>query len=71
MSINSLMCVVLKCGNDLVVIVHVVRQLDFLQIREEKEFENLAKLYITELIKKECWDEMEVKGRGIEVSEQI
>lgn len=38
-----------------------------LQIREEKEFDNLAKMYLAELIRKECWDDMEVKGRGITV----
>lgn len=32
------------------------------------EFENLAKQYLTYLIKQECWDTMEVKGRSIEVS---
>lgn len=31
------------------------------------EFENLAKRYLTHLIKQECWDSMEVKGRSIEV----
>ncbi len=36
-----------------------------LQIREEKELDNLAKMYLADLIKKECWDNMEVKGRGI------
>ncbi|ELU02415.1 hypothetical protein CAPTEDRAFT_160880 [Capitella teleta] len=35
------------------------------RIREDKEFENLAKMYLADLIKRECWDEMEVKGRGI------
>lgn len=33
------------------------------------EFENLAKQYLTYLIKQECWDSMEVKGRSIEVGE--
>lgn len=35
------------------------------QIREEKELENLAKMYVADLIKRECWDNMDVKGRGI------
>jgi len=35
------------------------------RIRTEKEFENLAKMYLAELIKKQCWDDMLVKGRGI------
>ena len=32
------------------------------------ELENLAKMYLADLIKKECWDNMVVKGRGIGVS---
>ena len=35
------------------------------QIREEKEFDNLAKMYVADLIKRECWDCMVVKGRGL------
>ena len=38
------------------------------QIREEMELENLAKMYLADLIKKDCWDNMVVKGRGIGVS---
>ena len=38
-----------------------------LQVREEIEFENLAKIYLREMIKRECWDEMDVKGRAIQV----
>ena len=38
------------------------------QIMEEMELENLAKMYLADLIKKECWDNMVVKGRGIGVS---
>ena len=30
--------------------------------------DNLAKMYVRENIKKECWDEMVVKGRGIQVN---
>jgi len=29
---------------------------------------NLAKLYLTDVIRHECWDEMLVKGRGLVVS---
>ncbi|XP_013386289.1 cilia- and flagella-associated protein 43 isoform X2 [Lingula anatina] len=36
------------------------------RIREEIEFEDLAKRYVTHIIKTECWDEMVVKGRSIE-----
>jgi len=34
------------------------------------EMENLAKQYLTYLIKQECWDAMEIKGRSIEVGYQ-
>jgi len=37
-------------------------------LREEKEMGNLAKLYLTDVIRHECWDDMLVKGRGIVVS---
>ena len=37
------------------------------QVREEIEFENLAKMYLREMIKRECWDEMVVKGRAVHV----
>ncbi|KAL5017485.1 hypothetical protein ScPMuIL_007074 [Solemya velum] len=36
------------------------------RVREEIEFENLAKMYLREMIKKECWDDMKVKGRAIQ-----
>ena len=41
------------------------------RIRQEKELENLAKQYLAELIKNECWKDMEVKGRGIVVSQRV
>ena len=37
----------------------------YTQIREEKQFDNLAKMYLADLIRKQCWDDMDVKGRGI------
>ena len=37
----------------------------FLKVREEIELENLAKLYLRDVIKKECWDSMVVKGCGV------
>jgi hypothetical protein len=37
-------------------------------IRESTEFENLGKLFTRDVIKRECWDEMKVKGRGIQVT---
>ncbi len=43
----------------------------FVKIREDKEFDNLAKAYLADLIKKECWDNMVVKGRGIQVRFKI
>lgn len=36
------------------------------RVREEIEFENLAKIYLREMIKRECWDEMDVKGRALQ-----
>ena len=33
--------------------------------------EDLAKMYLRELIKNECWDSMVVKGRNIKVSLKI
>jgi hypothetical protein len=38
-------------------------------IRESTEFDNLAKLFTRDVIKRECWDEMKVKGRGIQVTD--
>ncbi|CAB3997164.1 cilia- and flagella-associated 43-like [Paramuricea clavata] len=35
------------------------------QVREEIELENLAKMFLRDVIKKECWDSMVVKGRGV------
>lgn len=36
-------------------------------VREEIEFSNLAAMFLKELIKRECWDDMAVKGRTIKV----
>ncbi|XP_071946948.1 cilia- and flagella-associated protein 43-like [Antedon mediterranea] len=33
------------------------------KVREDIEFENLAKSYLKEMVKNECWDSMNVKGR--------
>lgn len=35
------------------------------QVREEIELENLAKMFLCDVIKKECWDLMAVKGRAV------
>ncbi|KAM5172544.1 cilia- and flagella-associated protein 43 [Mantella aurantiaca] len=35
------------------------------RVRQEIEMENLAKQYLRDVIKKECWDAMAVKGRSI------
>lgn len=37
------------------------------QMKQEKDVENLSKLFLYDVIKRECWDSMEVKGRGIVV----
>ncbi|CAH1784594.1 unnamed protein product [Owenia fusiformis] len=36
------------------------------QIVEEIELENLGMMYLKDVIKKECWDDMVVKGRALE-----
>lgn len=36
-------------------------------VREEVEFSNLAAMFLRDLIKRECWDKMMVKGRTIKV----
>ena len=33
------------------------------QVRDEINLENLANRYLVYLIKKECWDDMETKGK--------
>lgn len=38
-----------------------------MKIKEKNELENTSKLYIREKIKNECWDDMKIKGRGINV----
>ncbi|XP_051508041.1 cilia- and flagella-associated protein 43 [Myxocyprinus asiaticus] len=35
------------------------------RVRKEIEMENLAKCYLREVLKKECWDSMTVKGKAI------
>ena len=36
------------------------------KVREDIEFDNLAKLYLREKIKEECWDNMQIKGRALQ-----
>lgn len=36
------------------------------RVREEIEYDNLAKQYLHEMIKRECWDNMQVKGRSLQ-----
>lgn len=38
------------------------------KVRKEIKMENLAKCYQREILKKECWDSMQVKGKAIKVS---
>lgn len=40
---------------------------DCAQVREEIELGNIAKLFLKEKIKQECWDSMEVQGKTIKV----
>ncbi len=37
-------------------------------IREEIEMSNLAKMYLRDVIKRQCWDRMKVKGKVVKVS---
>ncbi|XP_021086318.2 cilia- and flagella-associated protein 43 isoform X2 [Mesocricetus auratus] len=41
------------------------------KIRKEVEMHNLAKSYLTELIRDECWDSMAVKGRALKLRKEI
>ncbi|XP_068133207.1 cilia- and flagella-associated protein 43 isoform X2 [Hyperolius riggenbachi] len=38
---------------------------EVLRVKQEIEMENLAKQYLRDVIKKECWDAMAVKGRSV------
>lgn len=38
-----------------------------IEVKEEIELANLAKIYLRDLIKRQCWDSMKVKGRIIKV----
>lgn len=39
-------------------------------MHEEAELANLAKQYLRDVIKQECWDAMVVKGKVVKVSEE-
>lgn len=41
----------------------------FYKIRKDAEMHNLAKAYLAELIKEECWNSMAVKGRALKVTD--
>lgn len=43
----------------------------FCKIRKDTEMQNLAKAYLAELIKEECWNSMAVKGRALKVTDII
>ena len=36
-------------------------------VREEIELDNLAKMYLKDKIKRQCWDSMQVKGKAVKV----
>ena len=36
-------------------------------VREEIELNNLAKMYLRDVIKRQCWDKMKVKGKVVKV----
>eukprot|EP00062_Callorhinchus_milii_P026615 gi/632988938/ref/XP_007883377.1/ PREDICTED: WD repeat-containing protein 96-like [Callorhinchus milii] len=39
------------------------------KVREEIELDQLANQYLRQVVKRECWDKMTVKGRSLEVSQ--
>ncbi|KAJ8789491.1 hypothetical protein J1605_022018 [Eschrichtius robustus] len=41
------------------------------KIRKDAEMQNLAKRYLAELIKEECWNSMAVKGRALKLQKEI
>ena len=41
----------------------------FFKIRKDVEMQNLAKRYLAEIIKEECWNSMAVKGRALKVTD--
>ena len=41
------------------------------KVREEIELENLAKMFLRERIKRDCWDEMTVKGKTVKVTDLV
>ena len=45
-------------------------ELSLLQEREELELANLAQLYLREVFRTQCWDEMMVKGKVLKVGTQ-
>ena len=36
-------------------------------VKEEIELSNLAKMYLRDIIKRQCWDNMKVKGKVVKV----
>ncbi|XP_075791642.1 cilia- and flagella-associated protein 43 isoform X2 [Pelodiscus sinensis] len=44
---------------------HVESEQEVARIRKEIEMDNLANCYLRDIIKKECWDSMSIKGRAI------
>lgn len=46
----------------------VMMGLNSLQVRNKIEWEILAKCYLHDVLKRECWDSMKFRGRAIKVS---
>ena len=44
---------------------YLIFRLTFSQVKEEIEMGNLANMYLREMIKRECWEAMTVKGRVV------
>lgn len=41
----------------------------FFKIKKDVEMHNLAKSYLANIIKEECWNSMAVKGRALKVTD--
>ena len=40
-------------------------------VKEEIELNNLAKMYLRDRVKKQCWDDMSIKGKAVKVLNAI
>ncbi|XP_036592448.1 cilia- and flagella-associated protein 43-like [Trichosurus vulpecula] len=50
---------------------HAENDKEVAKLRKETEMENLAKMYLWNVLKEECWDSMSVKGQGLRLRKDI